>query len=277
MVSVRSASPALRTATAALQRVAALALLLLLGTLLVGTAPTLFGYETVVAPDGSMEPAIKAGDLAIVGPAKPDRLMVGDVITYRTAQRPDLLVTHRLVGMSLDDQGALTFQTKGDANDLSDQVKVNSDAVVGRVVTALPKLGLLIEFTNRPEGKALLIVLPGVLLALDALRLARQRRPAPALAASGDAVLPIRGEAGECLARGRVALQNGAPGAALAQFNQAIAANPFLEDAWMLKAQCLNPVDEALACLRAGLTVNPTSTKLRDALKQSLALHATAE
>ncbi|MBI4492968.1 MAG: signal peptidase I [Chloroflexi bacterium] len=247
---------------------AALALLFLIAALLAGTLPSVFGYEAYVVYSGSMEPSIGVGDLAVVAPARTDQLMVGDIITYRTAQRPDIVVTHRLVGIALDEQGRTSFQTKGDANTTADQVTVDQGAVLGRVAYNIPRLGYLVEFSKRAEGKVLLIGIPGLLLALDYLLGARTRRKVE--------VRTPRGEVGELLARGRVALQNGGTGAALGLFDRAIAADPHLDEAWLLKAECLADAQERLACLRAGLTVNPSSTRLREAVERATASEAAA-
>ncbi len=189
------ASPArgkIKRVLGGLQVASALALLIIIAVLLAGTVPSLFGYESFVVYSGSMEPAIGVGDLAVVAPVRPDQLMVGDVITYRTPQRPDVVVTHRLVGIAVDDQGRFSFQTKGDANDAVDQVLVEQGAVLGRVAYSIPKLGYLVEFSRRAEGKVLLIGIPGLLLALDYLIGARRRRAAD--------VTPARGQVGELIA-----------------------------------------------------------------------------
>src|SRR5439155_24549332 len=169
-------------------------------------------------------------------------------------------VTHRLVGIELDEQGHLGFQTKGDANNNVDQVQANPNAVLGRVAYVIPKVGYLVEFSKRPEGKVLLIGIPGLLLALDALLSARRRRKVE--------VTPVLSEAGELVARGRVALENGGVKAALALFDRAIASDPHLDEAWLLKAECLSNGQERMACLRAGLTVNPDSVALRAAVRR---------
>lgn len=246
----------------------ALGLLLLILALLAGTLPSFLGYESFVVYSGSMEPAIGVGDLVVVGPARPESLMVGDIITYRTAQRPDVVVTHRLVEIGLDEQGRMVFHTKGDANNVVDQVVVEPRAVLGRVAYAVPKVGYLVEFSRRAEGKLLLIGIPGLLLALDYLLGARRKR-------RGE-VQPARGEAGELLARGRVALQNGSRQAAIGLFDRAIAADPRLEEAWLLKAECLEDAHERQACLRAGLVVNPASVRLKQALERAAGSHAAA-
>ena len=76
----------------------------------------------------------------------------------------------------------------------------------------------------------------------------------------------------EAVARGRIALQNSAREAAIPLFDRAIALNPHLEEAWILKAQCLDDQSERLSCLRAALTVNPGATALQEALNRELTM-----
>ena len=237
---------------------AAISLLILIGLVLAGTAPSVFGYESFIVYSGSMEPALGVGDLAVVAPTKPDQLHVGDILTYRPVEQPSLLVTHRLVDIGLDDIGQFTFHTKGDANNVIDRVAVSPGAVVGRVAYSIPKLGYLVDFAKRPEGRVLLIVIPGVLLAVHYLLGARRRSRGP--------LRFPRSDAAERVARGRIALNNGAVHAAMALADEAIASEPRLEAAWLLKAECLNS-PESIAVLRAALTVNPTSKALQRALE----------
>jgi signal peptidase I len=241
-----------------LQMAAALSLLFLIAVLLAGTLPSIFGYESFVVYSGSMEPAIHVGDLAVVGPARPDQLTVGDVITYRTAEHPEVVVTHRLVNIGLDDKGRLNFQTKGDANDSVDQVTVDPQALLGRVTYSIPRLGYLVDFSKRPEGKVALIGIPGLLLALDYL-LGRGRRKGAASSSLN--------EAEQLLGLGRSAINNGVGSEGADFFDQAIALNPHLEDAWLLKAECMPSGMERLACLRAALIVNPKSMRLKKAVE----------
>lgn len=246
----------------AIQMMAAVSLLFLIGLVLAGTAPTLLGFESFVVYSGSMEPALGVGDLAVVAPTKADEFRVGDIITYRPAQQPTLLVTHRLVGIGLGDQGRFAFQTKGDANNVVDQVMVAPEAVVGRVAYRIQKLGYLVDFAKRPEGRLSLIGIPGLLLGVDYLLSLRRRASGGAKAA--------KTEAAELVARGRIALNNSALHAAVTLFDQAIASDPRLEEAWLLKAECLDEPDRS-ACLQAALTVNPNSSRLRRVLEQATA------
>src|SRR5438046_1011105 len=135
-----------------IQMMAAVSLLFLITLVLAGTLPSLFGYESFVVYSGSMEPALGVGDLAVVQIQKSTELKEGDIITYRPAQQPELLVTHRIVHIGIDDRVRLQFTTKGDANNTEDQVAVRPEAVLGRVAYSLPKVGYLVDFAKRPEG-----------------------------------------------------------------------------------------------------------------------------
>lgn len=240
-----------------LQVTAAVGLLFLIVVLLAGTVPSILGYESFVVYSGSMEPAIGVGDLAVVGPVKPDMLAVGDVITYRTPDRPEVVVTHRLIDISTDDSGRLSFQTKGDANPSVDRVGVEQGALLGKVTYTIPKMGYLVDFSKKPEGKVLLIGIPGLLLALDYL-LGRGKRKGASKSTSG--------EASELVSKGRALLSS--DGSAAAQcFDQAIALDPHLEDAWLLKAECTQAGPERLSCLRTALTINPGSARLKSAVE----------
>ena len=126
------------------------AVLLLAIALIAGVLPAALGYEALVVLSGSMEPTIQVGSLAVVKPAGPQELAVGDVITYRAHERPDQLVTHRLVEIGRDEEGRLRFATKGDANNTVDQVTVDQNAVLGRVAFSVPFAGYVVDFARRP-------------------------------------------------------------------------------------------------------------------------------
>lgn len=151
-------------------------LLALIITLLAGVVPTFLGYESYVVYSGSMEPAIHVGDLAIVGPIRPDQLTVGDVLTYRLPDRPETVVTHRLIKIETSDPNLLAFETKGDANNVADRVLVAPGAVLGRVAYTIPRIGYLVDFAKRTEGRLILLGGPGLILAVDYLLGARHRR-----------------------------------------------------------------------------------------------------
>jgi signal peptidase len=151
------------------QAIIAVALLVLVLALMAGTTPSLFGYESFVVYGGSMEPAIRMGDLAVVGPSSPEKLRPGNIITYRDPDHSNLIVTHRIVSISRDESGNLLFQTKGDANKTTDMCLIGKGGVLGKVAYSIPKVGYLVDFSKRTEGKLLLLVIPGLLLGIDYL------------------------------------------------------------------------------------------------------------
>jgi signal peptidase I len=291
-----------RRTLAGLQIAAAFALLALVLLLLAGTAPSVLGYESFVVYSGSMEPAIMTGDIAVVGPVKAGELKVGDVITFRTAANPDVVVTHRLVQLETDPGGHLMFQTKGDANDIVDQVQVEQGALLGRVAYSLPRLGYMVDFSKRTEGKALFIALPGLLLAGDYLR-ARLRlgklAPAltPLLAASSattqfvvptaatlvqpvtPAPTPDTARVLSLLAGGRRALDAGYLELASRAADGALKIDARNEDAWILKAQATGDSGSGITLLQtAVLVLTPSSQRIAAALQalQSQKEHAAA-
>jgi len=244
------------------------AVLVLAAALVAGALPAALGYEALVVLSGSMEPTIHVGSLAVVKPTRPQDLAIGDIITYREQQRPDQLVTHRLVDVGRDDQGRLRYTTQGDANNTTDQVTVDPNAVLGRVAFSVPLAGYVVDFARRPAGKVVLIGVPALLLVLDyALGTRKRRASAPPAE---------RNESDDLIARGRLALHNGATRAALELFDRAIAADPHLDEAWLLKANCVPRGPERLAVLQAGLTVNPGSAKLKKALEITIAADTAA-
>jgi signal peptidase I len=265
-----------RRGLAALQIVAALVLVALVLLLVAGTAPSVMGYESFVVYSGSMEPAIRTGDIAVVGPAQATDLKVGDVVTYRTPADPDVVITHRIMDITTGDDGHLNFQTKGDANNVQDQVLVDQKALLGRVAYAIPRLGYLVDFSKRTEGKLLFIALPGLLLAADYLRERLRRREGSRRgqsSATGTAATPgLAPEAATrlqgLLASGRRALEAGYPQLAAQAADGALELDARNEDAWLLKAQASGDPAAGAALLQTALVLNPGSQRV------SAALHA---
>ncbi len=248
------------------QIVAGVILLALIVLLLAATGPSLLGFESFVVLSGSMEPAIHVGDVAVVQPARATDLKVGDIVTYRTPQQPDVVVTHRVVGISTDDQGKLQFQTRGDANNVPDQVAVDQGAVLGRVAYAIPRAGYLVNFSKSNEGKLLLIAVPGLLLLVDYARerVGRRKRSvmAPGALASGELE---RVQA--LLERGRQALDSGYAELAARAADGVLAIDSRNEDAWLLKAEATLDPGSRRALLQAALAINPSAPRIAEALR----------
>ena len=115
--------------------------------------PSVFGWSWAVVISGSMEPEISVNDLIVVH--KEDNYEIGDVITYENGNS---VVTHRIV-----DKNDEEFITKGDFNNTQDLNPVSKNAVVGKVVFVIPKIGLFIEYLRTPLGMTCMVLI-GLLL-----------------------------------------------------------------------------------------------------------------
>ena len=223
------------TALAVVHVSAVLVVVGLVGALLAGILPALLGDESFVVANRNMQPVLQVGDLAIVGPVGADRLAVGDVVTYRTPPDLDTAVTRRIISLDTDSaSGRLSLQTRGDSDPASEQVTVARNAVLGRLIFSIPRLGLLAGFANDPAGKIMLIGIPALLLAADSLRSRVRRRRVLVGVLSDDAV---RIQA--LLESGRRALHAGFPQLAARAADGALGLDPHSEAAALLKVQAL--------------------------------------
>ena len=121
----------------------------------------LLDYEVLVVQSGSMEPAYHVGSLVYVKEVKLESLEVGDVITFELGG--GVLGTHRITEV-LEENGVLSYRTKGDANAMEDKTLVTADSLVGEVKFTIPWLGFFITYVQRPPG--IYLAISGVALVL---------------------------------------------------------------------------------------------------------------
>ncbi len=107
----------------------------------------IFGYSIFEVATGSMHGAIEVDDAVLVKIGS--EYNSGDVITY---QNGDDFITHRVVSIGKD-----TIITKGDANNVNDN-PVDKNAVLGKVVKVLPRLGVWKKVLLTPKVIILIIV-----------------------------------------------------------------------------------------------------------------------
>lgn len=126
--------------------------------------PTILGHKILTVISGSMEPAIHTGDVIIVEPTGDTvDYQVGDVLTFRSKENPNLLITHRVVGIfTINDQRL--YMTKGDANDTEDLSPVAPSQVLGRYRWRVPYFAYLSNFIRQPLGIVLFVIVPGLVL-----------------------------------------------------------------------------------------------------------------
>lgn len=134
-------------------------LVALLAILLVGAR--LFGLQVYSVMSGSMEPKYPVGSLIYVRSVDYKTLQPGDVITYRLNKTT--ISTHRIVQVLTED--GYRFITKGDTNDDPDSAPVHANDIIGTPVTAIPLLGYVAFYIQRPPGLYIAIA-AGAILAL---------------------------------------------------------------------------------------------------------------
>ncbi|MGY1845479.1 signal peptidase I [Modestobacter sp. SYSU DS0875] len=136
---------------------------LLFAVLAIG--PHAFGYRTMTMLTGSMSPVIDPGDVTIVTPLPVDEVEPGMIIAYHIPIDDHRLVTHRVLSVEHGENGAVTVETKGDANDAVDpwQATLQGDTA-WQVQAVVPELGHVIEALRAPVvSQALVYGAPALL------------------------------------------------------------------------------------------------------------------
>lgn len=163
--------------------------------------------HSFVVLSGSMEPEISPGDVVIVQETDATAVESGDVVTY-VRDEEGTPVTHRVIGIE-ERNGHVAFETKGDANPEPDSGLVPGENLIGTVTLTIPYIGYIIQFTNTPEGFALLVGLPiGLLVLSEVWRFVRSIRedsssPEAELSADG---APVETDVGSTEADDEVAV-----------------------------------------------------------------------
>ena len=121
-----------------------------------GKPPSIFGYISMTVLTESMEPGLKVGDLIVVKTFNAEKAKVNDIITFKNTN--NTLITHRIVDV-VDKKNDVFFQTKGDANNISDQDLIPKELVFGTLQFHIPKAGYIVSFLKSPPGLAIVATL----------------------------------------------------------------------------------------------------------------------
>ena len=127
--------------------------------------PHVLGYRTMTMLTGSMAPEIDPGDVIVVTPLPISEVEAGMVISYHIPIDDHRLVSHRVLSVDTGPDGAVTVQTKGDANDAPDpwQATLQGDTA-WQVDAVIPELGNLIQTLRTPVvSQALVYGAPALL------------------------------------------------------------------------------------------------------------------
>jgi len=149
-----------------------LGLLVLLVVLFI-LLPAVFASRLAVVYSASMGPAMPIGAVAVMMPVDPAKIKVGDIIAFTQPESTsNVTVSHRVI--EVVHEPALSFQTKGDANEDPDPFIVPVENVLARVPFNIPRGGYVLALTTRYTkgrvGFGLFIALPTVLLIGSAIR-----------------------------------------------------------------------------------------------------------
>ena len=144
--------------------------------------PSLFGYAPMIVLTDSMaganDDSFSGGDLVFVKTVKADDVKKGDVISFfDPAGNGSTITSHRVVEV-INEDGKISFKTKGDNNNTEDQMAVPAENLVG-IYTGfkIAGAGHVAMFMQTTWGLIICVVLPIILLIVwDAVRRARYNK-----------------------------------------------------------------------------------------------------
>ena len=116
--------------------------LIVFSTINKNETPCFFGIKTFVIVSGSMQPDLMIGDIVIVKNCDKNDINVGDIISYRSGQS---VITHRIVEF-IESDGQTGYITKGDNNNVKDNVVVKFEDIEGKYIGKISKLGNVVLF-----------------------------------------------------------------------------------------------------------------------------------
>lgn len=133
-----------------------------------GGDSTILGYQLKAVLSGSMEPTFHTGSIiAVKLGANPSSYQKGNIVTF---QMDNKLITHRIAAVH-HKNGETSYKTKGDNNNAQDLWTVYPQNIVGKYSNfTIPYVGYALNFVSSKAGSALLLIVPGILLTLSALR-----------------------------------------------------------------------------------------------------------
>jgi signal peptidase len=119
--------------------------------------PDFMGYKPFIVLSGSMEPTILTGDMVLTKEIAAEGIVQNDIITFRADQ--DVMVTHRVTEV-INENGKISFITKGDANVGADNIVVKAEDLEGIYLGRVGGLGRIAMFLQTPIGLLLFVVTP---------------------------------------------------------------------------------------------------------------------
>jgi signal peptidase len=126
--------------------------------------PNIGGVLPLIVLTDSMFPEIEKGDLIICHTLDASEVKEGDVISFfDPAGNGTSIVTHRVMEI-INENGKLSFRTKGDGNNAEDKDPVPAENLVAAYDFRIPNAGYVAVFMQSTEGLLVCVVLPIFLL-----------------------------------------------------------------------------------------------------------------
>lgn len=126
--------------------------------------PSFGGYSPLIVLSPSMEDTIMEGDLIIVKSAQPEDVEEGDIISFFDPDSTGTAVlTHRCIEV-VNENGVISFKTKGDNNDSADPTPAPAENLVGKYITRIPFAGSVAMWLQTTPGLIVCVAVPIVLL-----------------------------------------------------------------------------------------------------------------
>lgn len=144
--------------------------------------PSVFGYSPMIVLTDSMEgsnnDSFNGGDLIFIKTVEAEEVKKGDVISFfDPTGNGSTITSHRVVDV-INENGKISFKTKGDNNNTEDKLPVPSENLVGAYTGfRIAGAGNIAMFMQTPWGLIICVIVPIILLiAWDAVRRARYNK-----------------------------------------------------------------------------------------------------
>ena len=96
----------------------------------------IFRFFLIGVASESMSPYINKGDAVLIDKSiKIKDMKKGDVIAYQSG---DKVIIHRIVTIDTNKDGVIIVDTKGDANNVKDNVELKDEDIIGKMVFKIP-------------------------------------------------------------------------------------------------------------------------------------------
>ena len=133
------------------------------------------GHSLFRVVSGSMEPELPVGTLIVSKDVDIGDIKEKDIINFKSKDQGmvGMIITHRVTGVYTDSEGNVLLETKGDANQYTDQRPVTEDNLIGKMVWRTSDgnfFATLISMLTSKVGFWAFIVFPCILFGVFIMR-----------------------------------------------------------------------------------------------------------